>query len=583
MSMDLLNKNAHFFLLAIFLNLVIVFSLPINAHGALQQERIKNLKSAASFSGFEENTNVETKIIFPQSSISLNNTIDQSGEISAYSDQDLSNVMAYSFKIQNRPDSIIEIFLKRTADQKNLEFSVSGLPAFSKLVLDTPQGPYTFYSDWAGLIRQSQIKAPADHKSNTITLQIYSQTTKSSSLSHELPKVIEINHAPLGIKPPQKLLQQVSIPSDVISLIPPLQMYAEQISAVLMHYMFALGTFMDSKEQLETQRDMQKLRAIAHKDYHPSEQMCMIGGFSKSLASTEAVAFNNQQAINASLLSAYRNLRNASTMDDPDLDMKNRLQQFREVYCDPQDASSTLFKLCEHDQDDNPANSRVRTAPPRGIGAEKPVRINKDIDFARTIDHPLTMDIDFTVPAKTDEEEDVMALARNLYWPIPHKKVKDLSANQDENDYLKMRSIMAMSSIAHNSFAKIVAMKARAPEPTIDDPGWAYMKTMMRGFGMTDEQIVQMIGKNPSYFAQMDILTKKMYQNPDFYTHLYDKPANVNRIGASMEAIQLMQGRDHFDAALRREMLLSSLIEHQLMINANRITAKQLDKVETRQ
>jgi hypothetical protein len=62
----------------------------------------------------------------------------------------------------------------------------------------------------------------------------------------------------------------------------------------------------------------------------------------------------------------------------------------------------------------------------------------------------------------------------------------------------------------------------------------------------------------------MELLTRKMYQNPTFYAALYTKPANVERTAAAMEAIKLMQDRDRFEAALRREMLLSVLLELKL-------------------
>ena len=62
----------------------------------------------------------------------------------------------------------------------------------------------------------------------------------------------------------------------------------------------------------------------------------------------------------------------------------------------------------------------------------------------------------------------------------------------------------------------------------------------------------------------MEFLTRKMYQNPNFYTNLYDKPTNVKRIGAAMKAIKLMQDRDIQAALQRREMLMSMMLELKL-------------------
>ena len=58
--------------------------------------------------------------------------------------------------------------------------------------------------------------------------------------------------------------------------------------------------------------------------------------------------------------------------------------------------------------------------------------------------------------------------------------------------------------------------------------------------------------------------TKKIYQSPTFYTNLYDKPANVQRLRAAMKAVKIMQDRDIHAAYLRREMLMSMLLEVKL-------------------
>ncbi|HEY8192131.1 MAG TPA: hypothetical protein VIG74_06880, partial [Alphaproteobacteria bacterium] len=70
-----------------------------------------------------------------------------------------------------------------------------------------------------------------------------------------------------------------------------------------------------------------------------------------------------------------------------------------------------------------------------------------------------------------------------------------------------------------------------------------------------------LIDETPSYQARMELLTKKMYMDPVFYTNLYDKPANVDRKGAALRAIGLMQDMDMFKSRLRNEMALSVLLE----------------------
>ena len=85
-------------------------------------------------------------------------------------------------------------------------------------------------------------------------------------------------------------------------------------------------------------------------------------------------------------------------------------------------------------------------------------------------------------------------------------------------------------------------------------------------------------GGNPdvpqSYDAQMEILAKKIYQNQNFYTNLLDKAANVKRIQASQQAIKLMQRRDLYESMVRRELLLSQMLEQATREEAKSIRSK---------
>jgi hypothetical protein len=84
---------------------------------------------------------------------------------------------------------------------------------------------------------------------------------------------------------------------------------------------------------------------------------------------------------------------------------------------------------------------------------------------------------------------------------------------------------------------------------------------ILRQLGVSSAEARTILGEYPSYHAVMELLTKKIYQDPNFYTNLYDKPANVDRIGASMRAIGVMQDMDMFRSRLRNEMFLSQVLE----------------------
>jgi hypothetical protein len=248
------------------------------------------------------------------------------------------------------------------------------------------------------------------------------------------------------------------------------------------------------------------------------------------------------------------------------------MAHFLKNYCDQADNANGLGTLC-------------RQAVP------KPERRNIDVDYTRNIESRLTLDVSFIPdPAggtagtannaqsqdeATADEQDVFALAANLFSTnvAPIVPPEDYATKDGRirignvEKYMDMRSVFAKRSVAQNSFAAIVGQRAAgAPESA------PYLKAIMKEFGITKpEEINQLIGEKPSYFAQMEVLTKKLYQNPTFYTELYDKPVNVERKGAAMQAIGLMQDRDLYNSLLRSEVVLSVLLETMLQ--------KEQDKV----
>lgn len=343
-----------------------------------------------------------------------------------------------------------------------------------------------------------------------------------------------------------------------------LMFMATEFTAIMMQQMEIVGTFFDAKEQLEMQRDIQVLAAEAQKDYHPSEQLCAYGSGIRSLANTEERGRLNQQALSGILVKEYSNNKNTSTYGGFSKDMEVRLAQFKKVYCDPDDNNGTLWEMCY---------GTVKGSAGTSFSDEQRDRFNRDIDYRRTLEEPMTLDVDFTDSEKTNAEEDLIALARNLYWDRAMES--PMADKFDPQAYLAVRSLMARESLAHNSFATIVGMKSKSPaeesEGAQNNTGGAHLKAFLRDFGMTEDQINEMYGENPSYYAQMDILTRTIYQHPNFYTNLYDKPANVDRINAAMTAIRLMQLRDRYDSQQRREMLTGALLEESLTPEEDRV------------
>lgn len=331
------------------------------------------------------------------------------------------------------------------------------------------------------------------------------------------------------------------------NLLPAMMAMAEQLSAVGMQQMTIIGGFLDAQEQLETQRLFQQLMARAHKDYHPSIEMCEFGSRIKSLAATERRG--ELASIVLSQRAQDRYLGNANVSGRlQGSDILWRVDQYRRVFCDRRDNNDSLDILCT-----------------TGAGAAQRERYNKDIDYPRTLAHPWTIAVNLTnAGAPTPQEEEIIALSDNLYGSVVYTRPAAPSIQNDpargvtglQQRYLDMRSTIAKLSVAQNSFNEYVGMKAEGTAGSR-----TFLEAFLQQLGLPLADATALLGTNPSYEAQMEVLTKKAYQDPRFYTNLYDKPANVERKGVAIQAIGLIQKFDMLKSYLRTEASLSIILE----------------------
>lgn len=525
----------------------------------------------ASLSGFKADTVVVYKILSKDAEpIEAQGIVDKFGFLNIPIPEGLNKLtsdLAYDFSIRDK-DQTLSLSLRQ--NEKTGLFSIYGQgdDSFANIEITAAGENIKTRTDWAGLFEETGIQLGFNKKNRTNEVQVafFNANIASDAGDYRSPALIKIASSlgPIGMGSSSGG-GVGDAHNDAIRLnyIEPMQKMVEQISAVAMQQVFIIGSFFDAKDQLEVQRLHQTLRAEAVKDYHPSEQMCRIGSYVRSLATNERKAIYDHIALSDILMETFTSRHGGSSENGSKGYLQNRVEQFKTTYCDPNDNKQGLILLCEHDE---------------GIGAKDINRRNKDIDFQRTVDFFSTLDVDFTDGQLSEAETDIIALGRNLYWPDSFDFFTSNRINENPTDYQKARQLIALSNLAQNSYAKIISMKARAPEQPEDViPGWAHMKTMMRSFGMSDDAIEMMIGERPGYNAQMEILTKKMYQNPDFYTNLYAKPTNVDRVITSLSAISLMQQRDMHEASMRREMLLSGMIENELITDSESIQGSILE------
>ncbi len=332
---------------------------------------------------------------------------------------------------------------------------------------------------------------------------------------------------------------------------PTLSKMTNNINSALMSQAAAVGSFLDAQNNSERIRLMQELNADAAATYMPSEQLCSFASLGQSLAATEEKAKANRLFLMERSQSRQLSQPNMASTNGGYDDLKARMSVMRVRYCDSNDNNAQMKNLCNATDDKY---------------------LNGDIDYVRTFDSKPTLNIDFmnTNTTFTAEEQNVLSLADNLFANdlFSRPAIGNMRGGKELSDarqaFMDMRSLVAKRSVAENSFNTLLGMRARG---TGIGTGGAvtgstsYIASVLKGLGLSDKEALNYLGEAPSYDAQMEVLTKKIYQNPAFYVNLMESPANVQRQYAAMQSFGLMQQRDIFESILRSEMILSLIVE----------------------
>lgn len=325
---------------------------------------------------------------------------------------------------------------------------------------------------------------------------------------------------------------------------------ANQVTTASTAQIAIIGSFFDAQAHIDGQRLINKLHAEAHNKYQPSRALCRFGTGVRSLAESEQISKITKYALNQRSMNRQMGNKNSIRALGGVYDQKARMKQFAEIYCDYADNNNKFAESCGY----NLTTPRINNDA---------TRIAKDINYTAVLSSPLTIDIDFINDANpSNDEVDVLALLNNL---IAHQTFVRMSKKEAKNPYnrstfLNMRSIVAKRNVIFNSVNHIIAQKAKGGSSSAP-----YLKKIVSELGIaTPAEVEKLIGTNPSYYAQMEVLTKKLYQNPNFYIGLIDKPENVARQHAAIQSFRMMQKRDIYESVLRTEMLMSVLLETKL-------------------
>ncbi|MFP4098405.1 MAG: hypothetical protein ACLFP8_03075 [Alphaproteobacteria bacterium] len=473
------------------------------------------------------------------------------------------------------PKDILRIMLALDPRDGSIDVSTSGLEDFSDITLKQSNGEeQTLSADWAGRFAASLGQQIGNSQADSQLIELAFQNTgihsDLSSFNMGKPTVEAFTALTARLYGDEDGPGYGDIESRWgVTLIK----MTSQFSRLMTFQTFNIGLFFDATIQLQTQRKIQELMARAHKDYHPSDQMCRIGTYMRSIAHTDIESELEKMAVNKYLLEQYTGVEHTAASGGSEVYEGAKVDEYVENYCEGADNGGAVSAICENTAVTDPEELR---------------RKNIDIDYTRALETKLTLDVKFADGVRTNDEEDILALARHLYVPTAFNTPKEDALKEDIRPHYESRSYAAKMAVAHNSFVSIVGMKSAASEredPLVEEnAGWVFMKSMLTNeLGFDDDEAHEMMGERPSYYAQMEILTKKIYQNPKFYINLYDKPANVKRLGATLDAISLMNMRDRYQSLLRREMLSAVLIESTLQEKVSEINSNMLTEMQKTQ
>ncbi len=331
---------------------------------------------------------------------------------------------------------------------------------------------------------------------------------------------------------------------------------ATELSSSIAAQTAILGSFVDAQTQLNTQRALQEMQARTIKDYTPSEALCRFGSLTQNLANSDLRGRATQLAL--SEVMQGRNVGRAGTSfaaNAAGVDgQRQRIKLFQETFCRTVDSNNALAAICQ---------------PLKDATREKDQRLNRDVDYVRSFEGPLTLDINFTDTAISRREGDLLALGLNLFGTDSLDRVTADQIARAPSDLVQdIRSLYTTRSVARNSFTALAGDKAQGPQGSGD-----FVRGVLQNMGMSESEATKFLGANPSYFAQMEVLTKRMFQDPLFYADLMDKPANVMRQRVAIKALSLMQQRDLLESLQRREMILSQMLELEVRKRANNLNA----------
>lgn len=349
------------------------------------------------------------------------------------------------------------------------------------------------------------------------------------------------------------------------NFLPWMQQMTSAMTATTLGQTKMIGALFDAREQVESQRALQSLHAQAAKDYTPSGQICKIGSATRNFARTERESDVAELILSERAMNRELGQINTQGARGATADISIRLKNFKTMYCDYR--TNNLLLTNDGDYDPDSGLLGICEAP------EDLENLNKDVNYVESFLLKRTLDLPLDPSATpTEDEKRLFALSDNLYaHELPPRLTEaQLKTVEGQRLYMGLRALAAKRSVARASFNAQAALRAKGTQDA--DTDTAYYMThifdlMTRDTGVSTPNpadiATSFVSQNPSYLEQLEFLSKRLFQDPHFYINLYEKPANVKRMGVALQAIRLMLEREIQESHTRTEMLMSQILELQ--------------------
>ncbi|MES2728916.1 MAG: hypothetical protein V4621_02305 [Pseudomonadota bacterium] len=278
--------------------------------------------------------------------------------------------------------------------------------------------------------------------------------------------------------------------------------------------------------------DIGMAHSAVAQDLMPDVALCRDSSAVRTLVGVEAAAEGTQNTA-ANRMATYHSYTAGSTAARGEgWEKQARIATAVNRYIDPRDHGGAVKGMGVTDQ-----------------GGEK--NLNADMDFAATLGQPMT------VETTRGGMDDVMALSKNLYG---NDMFYDINPKRLDSQLFDLRQIQAKRNVLLNSFMAQVGLKAKGHTDVTPQTLAAFQK-----LGLPQAVIDRDLKGRPSYYALMDVITKRQYQDANFYTNLIKNPAAQDRTSTTAAAFANMQMRDMTQSLQRQETLYAMLLELRLL------------------